>query len=166
MLGERRWSRGGGGGGLDLVHTRPSQMDNYCWHYSSRIRLSERERGGGVQGGEKKMVKINPLLQLAGTRRGTRREKGTKRKKSHVPIFLHHPLHRDCELQSLFSHCFRAGGVVKMVFLGWERLLHTHKMQKKKTGSATGGKEGHQEKSLTGCDKVPLETKVTAWEKL
>lgn len=35
-----------------------------------------------------------------------------------------------------------------------------------KTGSATGGrkkkKKAHQEKSLTGCDKVPLETKVTA----
>lgn len=48
---------GSGGGGIELVHTRPSRLDLvtiYHWHYSTQIRVADREgkkeRGRGVGG--------------------------------------------------------------------------------------------------------------------
>lgn len=154
----------GWGGGLDLVHTRPSQMDNYCWHYSSRIRLSERERGGGVQGGEKKMVKINPLLQLVcdllqgpgeerGGKKGQRERKATSRFSSTI--------------RSIATVNYRVCFLIAFelaVWLRWcfwaEKGCSTHtKCKKKKQARQQGGKKAIRKNHSPAVTKCRLRPK-------
>lgn len=134
-------------------------MDNYCWHYSSRIRLTERERGGGVQGGEKKMVKLNPLLQLVcdllqgpGEERGGKKGQRERKATSQFSFTIATVNYRVC-----FLIAFKLA-----VWLRWclwaEKGCSTH-TKRKKQARQQGGKKAIRKNHSPAVTKCRLRPK-------
>lgn len=116
MLGEHV----GGGDGIGLLQTQPSQMDlvtNYHWQYGTQIRLTGREgekKSGGVKEGKRTNngEKKNPLLQLMcdllqGPEKNNEWEGQGQGKEKRCLIFLHHTLHIELNFRVYFLTAFK-----------------------------------------------------------